>query len=187
VNITEYGDETFYLGGWPKNLQEIFGMKPIETDSLYPKDRNYVLYHDKKYELRDYATVLELYTAKSEGIYLQDFYANTPAITSHQYQAGKAYFIGARLERQFQTDFYNNLMEELSLKPACPVQHGKGVSVQVRHDNENDYIFVMNFTEEAQSVTFHSTVKDMITGKELIGEVTLEKYEVKIVEKTRTN
>jgi len=172
-----------YLGGWPKELQEIFGMKPLETDTLYPNDRNFVQYNGQSYVLKDYATILELDTAVAEGRYQDDFYAGTPAVTSHSYEKGKTYYIGARLDDSFHRDFYQSLLKELSLEPAASVQHGKGVSVQVRQAPDTDYLFVMNFTEKKQPVTFDSAVRDMVTGEELTGEVLLEKYEVRIVSK----
>ena len=174
-----------YLGGWHQDLQDIFGMKPVETDTLYPKDVNYVTYQDKTYQLKDYATVIDLHTANVEGSYLEDFYANTPAVTSHSFEEGTTYYIGARLEDQFHRDFYTGLIDELSLKPVVPVKHAQGVSVQARQDENNDYVFVMNFTEQQQPVTFESTVKDVVTGEELNGEVMLEKYEVRIVSRER--
>lgn len=174
-----------YLGGWHQDLQEVFGMKPIETDTLYPKDVNYVTYRNETYPLHDYATVIEMNTATAEGVYQQDFYANTPAVTSHPYKKGKAYYIGARLDEVFHRHFYQDLIKELSLEPVLPVKHGKGVSVQARQDDHNDYVFVMNFTEESQPITFHSPVIDMVTGEELIGDLTLEKYEVRVVKKSR--
>lgn len=174
-----------YLGGWHKDLQEIFGMKPVETDTLYPNDKNYVSYRNQSYELKDYATIIELNTAKVEGLYEDDFYANTPAVTSHQFEKGQAYYIGGRLEDQFHRDFYQELIDQLSLEPVASVRHGRGVSVQVRQAPEKDFIFVMNFTEEKQPVAFESLVTDVITGEEIMGELTLEKYEVRIVEKTK--
>ncbi len=174
-----------YLSGWHKDLQEIFGMKPGETDTLYPKDQNSVKFNGQSYVLKDYATVIEVDTANVEGIYEDDFYAETPAVTSHQYKDGKAYYIGGRLEHAFQQAFYQKLIDELSLAPVAKVEHGVGVSVQVRQAPESDYVFVMNFTEEKQPVRFDSVVKDLITGEEITGEVTLEKYEVRIVERAR--
>ncbi|WP_311774043.1 beta-galactosidase [Metabacillus elymi] len=173
-----------YMGGWHKDLQEIFGMKPVETDTLFPNDKNFVTFRNGTYELKDYATVIESNTANIEGVYQDDFYANTPAITSHQYESGKSYYIGARLDDQFHQDFYSELIKDLSLEPVFPVTHGKGVSVQVRQAPEHDYIFVMNFTEEKQQVSFETKVTDMVTGEDLTGEITLDKYEVRIVEKS---
>lgn len=175
-----------YLGGWPQELQEIFGIIPIEIDTLYPKEKNYVQYCNQNYIVKDYATVIELNGANIEGKYQEDFYSNTPAITSYQYQKGKTYFIGARLDEQFHNTFYEKLISELAIKPVLSVKHGKGVSVQARQDESNDYIFVMNFTETKQPIIFETKVKDMLTGEDLYGEVVLEKYEVRVVEKTRT-
>jgi beta-galactosidase len=176
-----------YTGGWQKDLQEVFGINPVETDTYYPKDRNAVSYKGKSYELKDYATVIELNNAEVLGQYEDDFYANTPAVTSNQYKQGQAYYIGGRLEDQFHRDFYQELIDKLELKPVFEVKHSKGVSVQVRQAPETDYVFVMNFTEEKQPVTFESPVTDLLTGENIKGDLTLEKYEVRIVEKKRNN
>lgn len=172
-----------YMGGWHKDLQEIFGMKPLETDTLYPKDRNHVTYKNKSYEMKDYATVIDLNSANVEGVYQEDFYENTPAVTSHQYGKGKSYYIGARLDEQFHRDFYSELIEELSLGAVCDIKHEQGVSVQVRQAENSDYIFIMNFTEEKQPVSFDFQGKDMVSGDVITGDLMLERYEVRIIEK----
>ncbi|MEC1438633.1 beta-galactosidase [Bacillus sonorensis] len=181
--VNEY--DLTYLGGWPQDLQEMFGMEPVETDTLYPGDKNAVRYQNRSYELKDYATVLKLDTADPVGFYEDDFYADTPAVTSHSYKQGKTYYIGARLSSQFHRDFYETLIKELSIELAFDVKHQPGVSVQVRQDEENDYIFIMNFTEKRQPVVLESAVKDMLTGETLTGEITLEKYEARIAVKTK--
>lgn len=177
--------DLMYLGGWHKDLQEVFGINPVETDTYYPNDRNSISFRNKSYELKDYATIIELNKATVEGQYEEDFYASTPAVTSNKYEQGQAYYIGGRLEDQFHRDFYQELIDKLELKPVFSVKHGKGVSVQVRQAPESDYIFVMNFTEEKQPVTFESQVIDLLTGEEIVGDLTIEKYEVRIVEKKK--
>jgi beta-galactosidase len=174
-----------YTGGWHKDLHDIFGINPVETDTYYPSDRNAVTYRNQSYELKDYATIIKVGKAKVEASYEDDFYAGTPAVTSHEYQGGKAYYIGGRLEDQFQRDFYQELINDLSLEPAFKVNHGLGVSVQVRQSVQSDYVFVMNFTEEKQPITIETPVTDHLTGEELSGEITLEKYEVRILEKKK--
>ena len=76
-------------------------LKPLETDTLYPKDRNAVTYAGKFYEMKDYGTVIEVESAKPVAFY-QRLLQNQPAVTSHEWGEGKAYYIGARLERAFQ-------------------------------------------------------------------------------------
>ncbi|MBD8067843.1 beta-galactosidase [Bacillus sp. PS06] len=170
-----------YLGGWPKDLQEVFGIQPTETDTFYPKDRNSVHYKGKSYEVHDYATIINMLDGTAEGVYKQDFYENTPAVTSNHYGKGKAYYLGARLEDEFHRDFYQEIIDELDIGPVVDIKHEKGVSVQTRQGEEADYVFVMNFTEEDQQILIPSQLTDIITGEVLIGELTLQKYEVRIL------
>lgn len=174
-----------YLGGWPQEFQEIFGLKPLETDTYYPKDKNSVSYNGKHYEVRDYASVVELNTAESLGSYEQDFYASTPAVTRNTFGKGEAYYIGARMEVEFHRHFYGKLINGIGLKSGLPVKHDLGVSVQGRQIEENKSLFfIMNFTESKQDVTFEASVIDIESNNELLGVVTLEPYEVKIVQHT---
>jgi len=176
-----------YIGGWPKQLQDIFGMRLVETDTYYPKDRNTVIYKGKEYEVRDYASILEVANATALGTFKEDFYAGEAAVTKHKFGKGQAYFIGARLEHAFHEDFYGTLLEELAIAPApaANVKHNKGVSVQVRQDKDNEYIFVMNFTEKPQKIQLNFDALDMVTNEIIAGEQLLNQYGVKILKKKK--
>src|SRR5699024_12455114 len=125
-----------YLGGWHSDLQEIFGINPIETDTLYPKDKNYVSYQNESFQLQDYATIIDMKGAKVEGMYIEDFYAYTPAVTSHSYTDGKALYVAARLDKTFHEAFYKTLIEDFDLEGDLAVKSGIYVSIQVRGGNE---------------------------------------------------
>ena len=174
-----------YMNGWNKKLQDVFGLNVLETDTYYPKDRNVVSYDGKTYEVRDYTSILELNTAEIHGTYEQDFYAGSPAVTKNAHGAGHAYYIGARMEHAFQEDFYSDLLAEIGVKPAVNVKHAKGVSVQVREDENAQYVFVMNFTETNQPVELGFTGIDMLTDETLSGALTFAPYAVRILKKTK--
>jgi len=182
--IVDENDLTF-LGSWASQLQEIFGLQLVETDTYYPKDRNAVTYDGKLYEVQDYASVLDVADAKVLGRFEQDFYAGGAAVTKHGYGSGYAYFIGARLEHAFHEDFYGAVLEELEIAPAVEVKHGKGVSVQVRQDEGYEYVFVMNFTEATQIVQLGFDALDMMTGETISGEQKFGKYGVKVFKKKK--
>lgn len=173
------------VGGWPEKLQKVFGINILETDTLYPTDRNAVSYGDNEYEVFDYATIIEKNTAKSLGNYLDDFYKNETAITENDYGKGMSYYIAARMEHKFQQDFYSHLINKLHLKAILDVDHDLGVSIQGRINKETnqEVIFIMNFTEKDQMIDINETVEDLLTGEMISGEVSLEKYEVLIVKK----
>ena len=174
-----------YMGGWPKQLQDVFGVRLVETDTYYPKDRNAVVYKGKEYEVRDYASILDVTSATVEGIFKEDFYAGEAAVTKHIFGKGQAYFIGARLEHAFHEDFYGRLLAELAIAPVASVKHDKGVSVQVRQDEDNEYIFVMNFTEKTQKIQLSFAALDMVTQETISGEQILKQYGVKVLKKEK--
>src|SRR5699024_2906584 len=104
-----------------------------------------------------------------------------PAVTKNQFGEGTAYYVGARMEADFQRDFYANLIEELALKAVLSVDHGRGVSVQSRQISEDThYVFIMNFTEEEQTITVQELVTDVRTKEELVGDMTLAPYEARV-------
>lgn len=170
-----------YINGWPKGLQEIFGLNVIETDTFYPKDRNEVIYGHKTYEVRDYATVVDSKGAETLGIYGKDFYKHTPAVLKNNYGKGTSYFIGARLEESFQDDFYEGILNDLSITPAANVTHAAGVSVQVRESEAEKFVFIMNFTEEVQNIELHFNGMDMLNNEAINGRVEIPVYGVKII------
>jgi len=176
-------DETdlTYLGGWPKELQKLFGFDHLETDTYYPKDRNAISYKGKTYEVRDYASILKTASATTLATYTSDFYTGTSAVTTQDFGAGKTYYIAARLEHAFHEDFYAELAANLGIQPAADITHEKGVSVQVRQDEDNNYIFVMNFTEQVQQVRLGFEAQDMLTDEAVSGELTFAPYGVRVL------
>lgn len=178
--ITGYVNEfdLTYLGGWPKQLQEIFGIEVKETDTLYPKDRNQLTYDGKKYKIKDYCTVIDLQTAESLSEYEADFYANTPAVTKNNYGKGQAYFIGARTQIDFLEAIYGSIAKEAHLTNEWIVQGDKEVSVQSRDFDTSHYYFVMNFSEVAKEIEVANETIDLITGEKKAKKIQLRPYEV---------
>ena len=178
-------NDLVYMGGWPKKLQEIFGIRLVETDTYYPKDRNTVVYKEKTYEVRDYASIIEVAGASVLGTFKEDFYAGGAALTRHTYGKGQAYFIGARIEHTFSEDFYGTLLKEADISSAVDVKHEVGVSVQVRQDADYEYVFIMNFTEEVQKIELGFEALDMLAKEIVTGALELGQYGVRVMKKKK--
>jgi beta-galactosidase len=170
-----------HKGAWQDKLTAIFGIRPLETDTLYPRDRNQVLYRSKRYEVKDYATVLELIGAKTLGNYEEDFYKGTSAVTEHAYGEGAAYYIGARLEGAFQDDFYEELLKTEQINSPVGITKQEGVSIQVRYNADSLFVFVMNFSEETRDIQLDQLYEDVLDGGHVEGGIQLDSYEVKVL------
>jgi beta-galactosidase len=187
-------DETdlCFLGGFPGPLRSVLGIWDEEIDALTDADRNSVsplvdnaLGLTAVYEAYQLCGLIHTETASVLATYDSDFYAGRPAITVNQFGEGEAYYIAFRTTTDALTDFYGKLAQRAHLKPVIETDLPPGVNVQVRTDGERDYVFIMNFNSDSQSVTLDdSQYTDKLNGQPITGQVSLEPYGVRILERS---
>ena len=174
-----------YLGGWPKTLQEIYGIDVKEIDTLYPKDRNSIKFGNESFEVVDYCTIIEAKEAEVLAKYEEDFYKNTPAITKNNLEKGKAYFIGARTNQDFLSKFYDKIVKDLDINEVEDFISECGISIQIRENKDAKYYFVMNFTEEEKNIEIKGSYIDLISGKMMERLNLMKPYDVYVLKKNK--
>ena len=174
-----------YLGGWPKTLQEIYGIDVKEIDTLYPKDRNSIKFGNESFEVVDYCTIIEAKEAEVLAKYEEDFYKNTPAITKNNLEKGKAYFIGARTNQEFLSKFYDEIVKDLDINEVEDFISECGISIQIRENEDAKYYFVMNFTEEEKNIEIKGSYLNLISGKMMERLNLMKPYDVYVLKKNR--
>ena len=174
-----------YLGGWPKTLQEIYGIDVKEIDTLYPKDKNIIKFGNESFEVVDYCTIIEAKEAEVLAKYEEDFYKNTPAITKNKLELGTAYFIGARTNQDLLETFYDNIVKDLGTNEVGDFVCQDGISIQVRESKDAKYYFVMNFTEEEKAIEIKGSYIDLISGKEAEILNTMKPYGLYVLKKNK--
>ena len=174
-----------YLGGWPKTLQEIYGIDVKEIDTLYPKDRNSIKFGNESFEVVDYCTIIEAKEAEVLAKYEEDFYKNTPAITKNNLEKGKAYFIGARTNQEFLSKFYDEIVKDLHINEVEDFISECGISIQIRENEDAKYYFVMNFTEEEKNIGIKGSYLNLISGKMMERLNLMKPYDVYVLKKNK--
>lgn len=160
---TGYADDTdlCFLGGFPGPLKEAVGIWAEEIDVLMDGMANKAFYKGEEYAITDYCELVHARGAQVLATYGADFYAGMPAVTQNTFGKGKAYHIAGRFEPAFYKRFY----KELAVANGIEVYElPKGVSLQLRGDETEEFAFVLNFTAEPQTVALSGT--DLLTGKE---------------------
>ena len=147
----------------PFSLNDVFGVKSEETDSLEDTDCNSFI--------RRYCDLVQLHGAEVLASYEQDFYAGMPVLTKHTTGLGTAYYMAARGEVEFLRDFYAKIIKDAGVEKIIESEYIRDVMVKERHDKGTKYIFLMNFSKNMSE----------IGGERLSG------YEVKIEEKCFDN
>ncbi len=181
--LTGYVDENqlCFLGGFPGNgLSEVFGVISEEIDTLYPKERNAVVFADGSVEeVRDYAEMLRTKDVTVLGTYQKDYYKDMPAVTAHTYGDGVAYYVAARLDIPAMQKLFAKMLEQAGI--ACQALP-EGIEKHTRAAEGKVYEFYLNTSEETQKVEGCSGY-DILADKLVEGTLSLEKYGVAIIEK----
>ena len=174
-----------YLGGWPKTLQETYGIDAKEIDTLYPKDKNSIKFGNESFEVVDYCTIIEAKEAEVLAKYEEDFYKNTPAITKNNLEKGKAYFIGARTNQEFLSKLYDEIVKDLHINEVEDFISEGGISIQIRENKDAKYYFVMNFTEEEKNIGIKGSYLNLISGKMMERLNLMKPYDVYVLKKNK--
>jgi beta-galactosidase len=171
--VTGYVDESAlaFLGGFPGPLKETLGVWCEEIDALYPGEANSVEWNGRSYRAFDLCELIHVRGAETLGVYGGDFYAGRPALTVRRRGEGRAYFIAARTGEDFLVDFYRHVTAEAGIAPLFD-DLPEGVTAQVRSNGEKDFVFLMNFTNEAKQVS----------GGGASGPLELKPFEARIID-----
>lgn len=180
-----------FLGGFPGPLRKVMGIWSEEIDALYDDDVNYVsvvkennLSLAGEYEAKIFCDLIHSEGAEVLAKYSSDFYKGMPALTCNDFGDGKAYYIAFRNNDEFLRDFYNALAKNNNLKRSIDVQLPDGVNAQVRMDENNEFIFIMNFNNENRSIDLKKLkFINMENQKEISGTLELKPYDVKVFKK----
>jgi beta-galactosidase len=182
-----------FLGGFPGPLRHVLGIWAEEIDALTDLDRNAVvptpgnaLGLSGAYEAARYCDLIHAESADILATYRDDFYAGRPALTVNRVGAGQAYYIGSQNSEAFLDDFFRALAGDLRIAPVIDAALPVGVTAQRRTDGARDFVFVMNFTPEAQTVTLDSAAyTDMVSGAAVGKTLDLGPYGARVLARAR--
>ena len=154
----------------PCMLRELTGIEIEEQDGLAGNEPVGIRMTDDSfknvsYECSAWCDVLKLINAKAIAVYEKRFYSGHAAITVNSYGKGKVYYVGTIPSEEFLNEFIHKAVEEAKVyRPlTCSLPMVEAV---VCEGNGREYLFVLNYSKEAQKVTTKEYYKDIIDGTE---------------------
>jgi beta-galactosidase len=138
--------------GYPGPLREVLGIRVEEIDALYPDQENTIVMADGSgtYSCARLCDLIELEGAQPLATFGSDFYAGRPALTEHQFGAGRACYIATDADERFLRDFYGGVLAAHGLAPLLAVP--PGVEVTLRESARHRLLYVLNHNAEAVSI-----------------------------------
>ncbi|GAB6167951.1 beta-galactosidase [Clostridium carnis] len=180
-----------FLNGFPGPLRKVTGIWAEELDALYDEDVNYVAMESEnsltmngEYEARIFCDLIHSEGAEVLATYKTDFYKGRPALTCNKFGKGEAYYIAFRNNDEFLRDFYRSLAKKIKLEKAIDLELPTGVNAQVRRDEKNEFIFLLNFSDENKVINTNGMeLTNVETGEKVEKNIEIEAYGVRIFKK----
>ncbi len=141
-----------YEGYPPHGLNDVFGIRSEEVDSLCDDEYNTITYRGKTYRVMDYCDLLQEDGAEPMAFYERDFYKGMEAVTRHSYGRGTAYYVAGHMEEAFLVEFLSDIIRKAGITPILEVPYVSDIMVKERKKNGTRYLFLMNFSMETRTI-----------------------------------
>ncbi|MCM1027311.1 MAG: beta-galactosidase [Roseburia sp.] len=126
----------------------------------------------------------DLLTAAGEqaevlGTYCSSYYAGTPALIRNRFGKGETYYFGGAFGEDAVRVFLEKLGAAEPYRELVRLPESCELAVREAEDGRR-YLFVLNYLAEAAEIRLTRGMRNLLTGEEESGAVTLEKYGVGI-------
>lgn len=172
--------DNVHLGGYPGPLRKLCGVWAEEIDALAPEQSNTVKFTDgRESSCGLLCDILHLEGAEALGVYGEDFYAGTPAVTRNAYGRGQVYYIGTQLKPDGLAAVMDQAAKAAGAEPA--IAEPTKLEVVKRSGKNGQFYFVLNFTGEDQPLPEKfANEPDLLTGEALPKGSALPPFAAKI-------
>ena len=167
----------------PGKLSDALGIRIEEYESVDSGAAYHLSYgpDGKKFTVEGYTDWVTAAAAESRGKYHDDHLSSFAPVTRHGFGKGVAWYAGAIVVEE---EFYDNLVRDLLLDAGIEsiADLPNGVEVTVREGDNGRFLFVVNHLASAASVSLPCGGRELLTDKQVEGELGLEGFGVAVVQ-----
>ncbi len=163
----------------PGFLAECAGVIVEESDPISHDSQGVKTESGKYYACAQWCDILQPTTAKAIAWYVEDYYADKPAVTLNEFGQGKVYYVGTNFEDDFLVDLFSEIVAANGIFhiPNLP----EGVQVSIRRKAEAAYLFILNLSKESKAVALDRAYESVLHERSAEETLTLGPFEVEIL------
>ena len=170
--------------GFPHDLTDLFGLEVVEFDPLPPGEENHITFKgqfaaSRLHPAKLWCDIIEPKGCQILGTYAKDFYAGRPVVTSNQFGAGTAVYIGTMSHQHFYHDMVVWLRQLCGLNPLLKVPDQ--VEVSLRQKEGTKVYFLINHQNSPVRIQFLKSMHDALTGRTVTGSLDLPPHGVLVL------
>jgi beta-galactosidase len=161
-------------GGYPGAFRDLLG---VRVEEFAPLLQNETVRLDDGGEADVWTEDLRLDGARAIVTYVDGPVPGHAAVTRHEHGEGVAWYVATRTDEASTERLVARILDEAQVRPVVDVT--PGVEVQRRRSGDHTWLFVLNHTDAAASVSLHGT--DIVTGDVHDGPTTVPAGAVVVV------
>jgi len=171
--------------GRPHDLTDVFGLEVLEFDPLPPGEENHLAVKSgftatHLHPGRLWCDVIRPTHCQVLATFAKDFYAGAPALTTNQYGAGKAIYIGTISHAPFYLDLVGYLRQQCGIHPLLKVPDA--IEVSAREKDGTRVYFLLNHQSTPIRLNFYKPVHDFLTNRSFSGNYDLPPHGVLVLD-----
>lgn len=143
-------------------LSKLLGIEILEYDCLREINGK-IKWNEHDYNCEKWCDIITLTTADSIANYNFEFYKGNPGITLNNYGKGNAYYIGTEPSEELLSDLLQHITEKIGIEPILATNGG--IEIVSRHANNNEYIFVLNHSNETLKINKKNHWRDYFSDQ----------------------
>ncbi len=165
---------------FPPRMAAMFGIRIPEVLALDSAEENSIrMGNASTYAIAQWAELLEADTAEVLARYTGGWYGGYAAVTRNHFGKGTATYVGTLADNRF---FEHELVQLVLQAGVVPIAEGDGAIQASRRTNGTEtYTFLLNTSPSKGFIRPENTGTDLLTGKEVRGEVCMQPCEVLII------
>lgn len=121
-------------------------------NSVYSEESNSFFYRNQKYKAMTYCDLIHSDTAEVLSRDECDFYKGMYALTKNKFGSDIGYYLACRTDKEFLYKFYNDMIKESGIEKIINLEYTQNIMIKERENETEKYIFMMNFSSEANTV-----------------------------------
>lgn len=168
----------------PGLVSKLCGIEVDETISMPPEQGNHIQFDlpelNSTFPTSTLADVLEPQGAQVIARHTQDFYAGKPAATLNHCGSGKVIYLGALGDGAYYETIARWTASLAGINPL--LETPAGVEVVERWQGEQRILFVLNHSEQPQTLTLDTPRTNLLDGQRLAREVAVDSHGVLILQ-----
>lgn len=155
-------------------LQRLAGIEVEEQEALFARKNNTLTYGNHTGECRFWFDRIRPTTASPLASFSGSYFTGSPAITCNRYGKGRVYYVATVPEQSVIDKLTEEAVGFSSITPSARCSHPLVEISELEDTAGNQYLYAINFSDEAQTIKLSATARDIKTGKAVTASVPIK-------------